>query len=91
MTANFYGYAALLSSAPQPEELAGLAAQVAETRLPEIDKYEYRLSDSLPESFPEMPGRELLRRKALAPESTFLLVYPASTGRHTPNHGTLPR
>ena len=90
MTANFYGYVALLESAPRPEELAGLAARVAETRLPEIEKYDYRLSESLPESFPQMSGRELLRRKALSSTAIFLLVYPASTGRHTPN-GSLTR
>lgn len=92
MTSSFYGYAALFETRPAAEDLAALAARVAEKHLPEIANFEYRLSDTLPVSFPEMAGIELLRRKAgLGPESVILLVYPASTGRHTPNHGTLTR
>lgn len=92
MTSTFYGYAALLETRPAAEDLAELAARVAAQHLPELAAFDYRLSDTLPASFPEMSGKELLRRKAgLGPESVILLVYPAPTGRQTPTHGTLPR
>jgi hypothetical protein len=88
---NFYGYAALLAVSPTADQLVEYAAHVATEHLPEIEAYEYRLSDTLPPSFPESGGNELLRLKAgLGPESRFLLVYPATSTGRPPTYGKIP-
>jgi hypothetical protein len=92
MTTPFYGSTYVLTHRPDEARLAEIAAEIAAEHLPEIEKWEYRLSDTPPEMLPELETSELLRVQAGNPGSTFLLVYPAvTTGRHTPTHGPLPR
>lgn len=91
-SSTFYGATYLLTVHPTPERAAELAALYAARDLPEVDAYDYRLSQTVPDNMPVLEASTLLSKQAELPGSVFLVVYPAdTTGKQTPAHGTIPR
>lgn len=87
MTTTFYGATVLLAFRPDDERLAEIAAEIAGDYLPEIESYDYRITDTVPEGVPVLEASALLSMKQVRPGSLFLLVYPAS---ERPTNGRIP-